>query len=115
MPVDDSIPPIPGVPVDRTLISVLEQLATEGFDKDMFVTADAQVRCGACRHVASPTEFELHAIRRIEGASDPSDEAAVLALTCRICGAKGTAVIRYGPEADPQDVEVLRTVEDLRA
>jgi hypothetical protein len=115
MPVDDSTQPIPGVPVDRTLISVLDQLKADGFDKDMFVTPDALILCSACRHIAAPAEFELHAIRRIEGASDPSDEAAVLALTCRICGSRGTAVIRYGPEAEPQDVAVLRAVEDLRS
>jgi hypothetical protein len=115
MPVDEPTQPIPGVPVDRTLISVLAQLAADGFDKDMFVTPDAQILCSACRHVAAPADFELHAIRRLEGASDPSDEAIVLALTCRVCGARGTAVLRYGPEAEPQDVAVLRAVEDLRA
>jgi hypothetical protein len=114
MQADEPTQPIPGVPVDRTLISVLEQLQAQGFDKDMFVTPDAQILCSACRHVAEPADFELRGIRRIEGASDPSDEAAVLALICRICGAHGTAIVRYGPEAEPQDVIVLRAVEDLR-
>jgi hypothetical protein len=114
MEADESTQPIPGVPVDRTLLSVLERLRADGFEVDMFVTREAMVRCGACRHDAAPADMELHGIRRIEGASDPSDEAAVLALTCRVCGARGTAVVRYGPEAGPQDEEVLRAVEDLR-
>jgi hypothetical protein len=115
MQADEPTQPVPGVPVDRTLLSVLERLQADGFEGDMFVTPDAEIRCGACRHLAAPTEFELHAIRRLEGVSDPSDEAAVLALTCRVCGARGTAIVRSGPEAEPQDVQVLRTVDDLRS
>lgn len=114
MEADEPTPPIPGVPVDRTLLSVLEELKADGFDRDFYVTAEARVRCGTCHHDAAPGEFELHAIRRIEGASDPSDEAAVLALTCTACGARGTAIVRFGPEAGPQDDAVLRAVEDRR-
>lgn len=113
MQADEPTAPIPGVPVDRTLISVLDQLRDEGFDRDMFVTAEGFVRCGVCRHDARPAELQLHAIRRLEGASDPADEAAVLALTCRQCGARGTAVVRYGPEAEAYEGDLLRAVEDL--
>ena len=115
MDASDSTPPIPGVPTDRTLIGLIEELRSEGFAHDMFVMPDAKVRCGVCHHDAEPTALQLHAIRRIEGASDPADEAAVLALTCRVCGAQGTAVVRYGPEAEPQDDIVLQAVEDLRS
>lgn len=114
MEADQPTPPIPGVPVDRTLMSVLEELNADGFTGDMFVTRTAQIRCGSCHHDADPSQLELHAIRRIEGASDPSDEAAVLALTCTACGARGTAIVRFGPEASPEDDAVLRAVEDLR-
>jgi hypothetical protein len=114
MEADEPSPPIPGVPTDRTLLSVLEQLRADGYERDMFITPDALIRCGVCHHDARPEELELHAIRRLEGASDPADEAAVLALTCTVCGARGTAVVRYGPEAEPQDVAVLQAVEDLR-
>lgn len=95
-------------------MSVLEELRSLGFTGDMFVTSSARVRCGSCRHEADPSQLELHAIRRIEGASDPADEAAVLALACTVCGLRGTAVVRFGPEASREDDEVLRKVEDLR-
>lgn len=107
--------PMPGVPSDSTIVGLLAELRDDGFAGDMFVTDDAMVRCGSCRHEAPPSDFEMHAIRRIEGASDPADEAAVLALTCRVCGSRGTAVVRYGPEAGPQDAAVLQAVEDLRS
>jgi hypothetical protein len=106
--------PIPGVPTDRTLSGVLERLREDGDTGDMFVTEEAKVRCGACHVDAEPASLQLNMIRRIEGASDPADEAAVLALTCPSCGAQGTAIVRYGPEAGPQDDEVLRAVDDLR-
>lgn len=106
--------PIPGVPTDRTLVSLLKLLRDEGFDRDMFVTGGATLRCGVCGHESLPGQVDVHAVRRVEGASDPADEAAVLALTCPACGARCTAVVRYGPEADPQDDEVLRRLEAAR-
>jgi hypothetical protein len=80
----------------------------------MFVTPEAMVRCGACHHDDHPSDLVLHRLRRIEGASDPGDMAAVLALTCNVCGAKGTLVVRYGPEAEPQDDAVLLAIDDQR-
>jgi hypothetical protein len=104
-----------GVPSDNTtLVAVLQGCAEEGFDGDFFVTEDAKIRCGACRHDAEPSGFELHGLRRLEGASDPADMAAVLCLVCPACGHRGTAVVRFGPESEPWEDDVLRIVEDLR-
>lgn len=80
----------------------------------MFVTPEAKIRCGVCHADSDPADLELDALKRVEGASDPADMAAVLALTCKACGAKGTAVVRYGPEAGPEDDEVVRALEDKR-
>jgi hypothetical protein len=46
-------------------------------------------------------------MRRTEGASDPDDMLAVVGLTCPRCGTQGTAVLGYGPEADPDDAEIV--------
>ena len=105
---------VPGVPGEDTIQSVIAELQGRGFTADMFVTPDARVRCGACDHDAAPTDLELAALRRIEGDSDPADMAAVLALTCLVCGCQGTAIVRFGPEAEPQDIAVLRAVDDER-
>lgn len=118
MPTDDRgrTDPVPGVPTGMsTLVEVLAELRAEGFVNDMTVTPEALVTCGGCGHTATPTDLILHGLRRLEGASDPGDEAAVLALECRVCGARGAAVVRYGPEADPQDAAVLLAVEDRRS
>jgi hypothetical protein len=112
---DDPTPPIAGVPVGAsTLLEVLEHLRAHGFDRDMFVTEDAMVRCGVCHHDAAPNELELLQLVRLEGVSDPGEEAAVLALECTVCHARGTAVLRFGPEASAQEDAVLLAVEDHR-
>jgi hypothetical protein len=49
-------------------------------------------------------------IRRTEGASDPDDMLAVVALTCPRCQTRAAAVLGYGPEAAEDDADVLRTL-----
>jgi len=97
-----------------TLLEALDQLRDKGFDRDMFVTSVAMVRCGSCHQDTAPKDLNLLELVRLEGVSDPADEAAVLALQCTLCGARGTAVVRFGPEAGPQDDAVLAAVEDHR-
>ena len=112
---DDPTAPIPGFPTGAsTILEALDRLREQGFDRDMFVTAEAMVRCGSCHQDTAPADLDLLGLVRLEGVSDPADEAAVLALQCRLCGARGTAVVRYGPEAEPQEDVVLRAVEDHR-
>jgi hypothetical protein len=108
-------PPQPGVPDDVTLVQVLSELRDQGYDMDFFVDEDnGSVCCGACRACQSPTEVQLDGLRRLEGASDPADMAAVLALSCATCGRKGTAVVRFGPEASAGEAILLRHLDDLR-
>jgi hypothetical protein len=103
-----------GVPADRTLVELLADLRAEGFTQDVNVGDDGQLCCRACRHCVLPEEMDLLTLRRIEGASDPGDEAAVLGLRCAGCGQLAVAVVRYGPEAGPGDVAVLQAVADRR-
>ena len=104
----------PGVPQDSTLVEVLAALAEEGFTEDVQVTEDGQLCCRRCGHCVAAEDMELLVLRRVEGASDPGDMAAVLGLQCPGCGMKGAAVVRYGPEAGPGDVIVLRHLDDRR-
>lgn len=112
---DEQHGPMAGTPTGAsTLLEALERLRGLGFARDMFVTPDGMVRCGSCHHDAPPDKLDLYHLVRLEGVSDPAEMAAVLALECTVCGMRGTAVVRYGPEAGPQDVAVLRAVEDHR-
>lgn len=103
-----------GVPSDRTLVEVLDGLRAEGFTGDVRVTDEGELCCRSCGHCVHPRDMQLLTLRRIEGASDPGDMAAVLGLQCPGCGAKGVAVVRYGPEAGPGDVVVLQHLDDHR-
>ena len=48
----------------------------------------------------------------MEGASDPDDMLALVAMTCPQCGARGTLVLAFGPMAPEADVDVLVRLED---
>jgi uncharacterized membrane protein len=111
----DLRPVPPGAPRDATLLEVLGELAAAGYDRDMFVREeDGWVCCGVCRSCQAPDQLLLDGLRRLEGASDPADMAAVLAVTCAQCHARGTAVVRFGPEATAGEAILLRSIDDVR-
>jgi len=83
-------------------------LDAAGFRAQMAARPGGLLMCFTCREESPAGEFELQAQRRTEGASDPDDMLAIVGLVCPHCGAKGTAVLGYGPEADSEDAEVLR-------
>jgi hypothetical protein len=102
----------PGAPSDNdTLTSVLQAYADGGYKENFTVTDEGLIRCPVCRHEVQPDVTCLHALRRMEGASDPADMLAVLALECPQCNALGTAVVHYGPESTEGEVAVLLAVE----
>ena len=54
----------------------------------------------------------VHSLCRLEGASDPDDMAAVVALTCPNCQAKVVLVLKYGPDATAEEADVLLALPD---
>jgi hypothetical protein len=99
---------------DRTILEVLGELEAMGFTGQFVPRDGAQVECVACHLLSPADETVLRHLERLEGASDPDDMMAVVGLACPHCGAQGTAVLSYGPEAAPLDVEVLQSFEDAR-
>jgi hypothetical protein len=109
------VDPVPGAPSDNTtLVEILAELRTLGFERDVQVTDAGELCCRECGHCVPAASMELLELRRLEGASDPADEAAVLGVRCGGCGALGVAIVRYGPEAGPGDEMVLRELADRR-
>ena len=93
---------------DASSISeILADFGDDGFSADLFAQEGGGIRCGVCSVVTPAAEIEVAALRRMEGASDPADMAAVVAAPCPACGAKGVLVVMYGPEAGPADQDVL--------
>jgi hypothetical protein len=101
-------PPLPGVPSDNTTMSaILEALAAQGYDGSMLTAEGGRLRCTRCRKETAPEALRVDGIHRLEGASDPADECAIVAAQCPNCEAKVTIVLTYGPEASPEDAAVL--------
>jgi hypothetical protein len=90
-----------------TLGEIMGTLDAAGFGAQMAARPGGMILCFTCRNESPAAEFDLQAQRRTEGASDPDDMLAIVGVVCPRCGTKGTAVLGYGPEADPDDSEVL--------
>lgn len=100
---------------NTTLTEVLAQYAEQGYAGNITVTEDGMVRCPSCRTEAEPGDVAFDSLRRLEGASDPDDMLAVLAVTCTGCGEKGVAVVHYGPTATREEADVLAAMTDERS
>jgi hypothetical protein len=105
--VDDGDQPEPGVAKDVTLLEVLAAFAADGFTDDFLVDDDGWLCCRVCGTCVPPDRAAVEGTRRVEGASDPADMAAVLACRCDACGSRGTVIVRFGPEAEPEHAALL--------
>jgi hypothetical protein len=75
-----------------------------------FLQSGGDLVCVAC---GAPHPLELGVVDRFfrfEGPSDPGDEAIVLAVRCGTCGAHGTLVSAFGPDADPDAFDHLARI-----
>lgn len=87
-------------------------LAAEGWAEQATPLDGGLVRCEACGEASPASELEVHALSRVEGASDPADMAAVVAVVCPRCSTKDTLVLAYGPSASAADADVLLALPD---
>ena len=99
---------------EPTMIDVLEAYAQGGFGSSFVVTDDSRLECVECGAVSLPESVTMSSLRRLEGASDPDDMVAVVAISCPACNARGTAVLGFGPMATVQDSDVLQGLRDER-
>lgn len=108
---DDAVPTAADT---GTLTEVLAAYAGSGFDSSFTVVESAKLECHTCAQVFAASEASMASRRRLEGASDPDDMLAVIALTCPHCGAQGTVVLGFGPSATPEDADVSGAFRDAR-
>ena len=99
---------------ESTITEVLESYAQGGFSSSFIVTDDGALECVECEHVSPPAGFSMSSLRRLEGASDPADMVAVVAVTCPVCGTRGTSILGFGPNTTEQDAAVLKGLRDDR-
>lgn len=107
--------PLEGAPSDNTTLqAVLAEYAEAGFRSSFGPEEGGVVRCDTCGSELRADTINMQSLRRLEGASDPADMMAVVALECGVCGAAGVLVLGYGPNASPADGDVLLALQDRR-
>lgn len=89
---------------------LLERWEGLGFTCHFGSREAAMVICFTCHHSTPAIEMQVVHIARLEGASDPDDMLAVIALRCPTCDSNGMLVCGYGPNADLVDTEVLQAL-----
>jgi hypothetical protein len=99
---------------NTTLTDVLAGYVDAGFSSSFAAQEGGVVRCDTCGSELDPNRILMRSLRRLEGASDPADMLAVVALECGVCNASGTMVLGYGPAAADADSDVLRALQDRR-
>lgn len=90
-----------------SMFEILQVFQADGYGGDLFAEEGGGVRCGTCNEVTPAGDLDVHELRRMEGASDPADMAAIVATTCPRCATDAVMVVMYGPEASGADTDVL--------
>jgi hypothetical protein len=99
---------------ESTITDVLEGYTQGGFSSSFDVTDSSTLECHECGAESSPVDVSMSSLRRLEGASDPDDMVAIVAITCPACGVRGTVVLGFGPTAAPEESDVLQGLRDNR-
>lgn len=97
----------PTNPTDTPLLAVLRTMADHDFAGQFRAEADGVIRCLTCRETFAADGVSADELTRLEGASDPADMLAVVAVTCPHCRTGGSLVLSYGPLSTAEDVAVL--------
>jgi hypothetical protein len=98
---------------ELTVTDAIASLRARGFVVDFGVAPPGLVRCGACEHLHVPDDLVVEVTLRIEGVSDPDDQAAVFGLICERCQIRGVLVVAYGPSASAEEAAVLTSLRDV--
>jgi cytochrome c peroxidase len=87
-----------------TVSEALENLRKQGFELDF----NLDENCLSC-HVGKfeAHDFEIVAVYRYEGDSDPADEATVYAIASKT-GEKGVLVTGYGISTDQMSTDIIK-------
>jgi hypothetical protein len=83
------------------------QMEAKGFGEQFKVAKEGRVLCISCGTESPAKAFAVDSQKRVEGVSDPADEALVVALHCPACGARGALTLAYGPRAGRDEAAVL--------
>lgn len=91
---------------DPTVVEAIRSLEAQGYDSNFRISSDG-LRCDGCGHIHEPSDVQIEATCRFEGASNPDDQAVVFGVSCVACGVRGVIVAAYGPTASAEEAAVL--------
>ena len=96
-----------GDPSDEgTVTEAVAAFRALGYRGDAYAVAGG-VRCAACGAVHDVASLIVERVGRVEGPTDPADEAIVLGLRCGTCGTRIVLVAGYGAEASAEDQDLV--------
>jgi hypothetical protein len=90
-----------------TLLEAVASLQAAGYAVEMTIAPGGSVRCGSCGRLVATGDISIERAIRLEGASDPADEAIVHGIRCPACASLGLLVVRYGSSASVDEAEYL--------
>ncbi|MCB0992309.1 MAG: hypothetical protein R2770_02250 [Acidimicrobiales bacterium] len=94
-----------------TLIGATQAAREAGFDGSMRSLSNGRVACSTCSAEYSASQYEAIFEHRLEGASDVADMLILIAGRCPRCATKSNLVLGYGPNASPEDADVLERLD----
>lgn len=95
---------------EHTVAEVLDQLRHRGYHGTFRIEDDTippGLCCDTCHRRLLAHRVHVAETWRFEGASDPDDEAIILAFACPRCATPGTLTSVYGPRTTPAEAAVL--------
>ena len=97
-----------------SLSDVVRNYEQHGFPSQFATRPGGNVRCMSCHRDHPARWVRLLAVHRLEGDSDPHEEAAIAAVECPACEERGTLSLSFGPGAAVEDRLVISLLDDRR-
>ncbi len=91
----------------ETVTEALKDLKEKGFTLDFNIAFD-KLTCSENQVCLNPNEFEITAMHRFEGETNPSDEDVVYAVESKDGKLKGTITSAFGLYADSVSTEMIK-------
>lgn len=91
----------------ETVTEALQDLNARGFITDFNIAFDKLI-CSKNKICLKPDEFEITAVYRFEGATDPGDENVVFAIESKDSTIKGTLTAAFGTYAVSNSAEMIQ-------
>lgn len=93
----------------ETLFEAIARLRALGYRSDLAAVPGGRLRCGGCEKDLEAATLSVEETVRFEGASDPDDEAILLALSSSD-GHRGLYSAAFTASTATEDVDVLQAL-----